>query len=456
MSRWNSLALVLFVVPIGSCFVSPGDCVQEGVQVDPCFVAARPGQTLTLNATVIGAPTAAVQWEVSSATNAAFAIQPNGNSLTLISQQNTQGSFSVTARSLDNETIRGGSVITTKPAGFNPQPSPFVFTGGPTPNRNFIGTATASGGGVYYVAYADFNSPDFPAVGGAPPPAVNHFVKQFDLQTNVVLGEVPDQFDGFGGGTIVPNIAADCAGNGYWIDDRCLDGCNGDYALFQLAPGSSTPVQPQFNFPSNTTPETDTLTVGCDGAIYFVASVSRNQILYTIPVYGDQPIPIVVTGRQSFAFFVDCLAVDFQGRLLAGDENQDGSEPLQRLLLGPVIGGVITATVDTDFTPGLTESEGVSSIAVDPSGIVYATVFGTQVRAFNELGDPVYTVSSYLHLCPSGCTSADCNTIVPFQDIQSIAVTANGGLRVLDDVSIPVTDPAPCQETVRLILIDPQ
>lgn len=469
MSRWTMNLGPLLLIALGSCFVSPGDCRNEGVKVEPCLLGARPGQTITLTASVEGSPSAQIGWELSDAVDAAFAKEVNGNRLTLISRQNSQGTFGITARSVANDALRGGAVISTNQAGYSSQPSPFQLIGG---NFGIFGADVAAGGGVYYVAYADATASAVAPLGVGT--VTNFFVKKFDLITNQLLAVVTGQFQGLGSNTIFPNIAADCLGRGYWVDDVYNE--RGDYALRRLSVGATTPDQPEYNFPGNIDPLVQTLAVTCNGTIYFIG-VENNQLrrLYTIPAYGQAPIPVTLVG-QNFSFNNPALAVDKEGRVLIG-EGFPFTEPSLRRFNITGGSGTFTATVDAAWVPPITTDNGVKAIATDDSGVYYVVTrtlqfdvegaaagkgpqplgsSGDAIRAINDLGDIVYSIQSYTRNCPSGCTASTCGQEVPFENIQSIAVSPTGGIRVIDDVFIPGTEPSACQETFRLVLINPQ
>lgn len=226
----------------GSCFVSEGECVQRGVQVTPCAISVRAGQTLVLQASVPGDPSAPVIWELAEATEDAFEGEENGNQIVLISKRNVQGVYPVQATSADNPSLYGGTAVGVSSATFGGQAPPIVMFGGDFPVTGRVG-ATAAGGERYYVAYAanpPSGSPQDstgqgPEIGMAsapasfvevhphagPSPATNYFVKQFDAGTNQLLVSLSGQFLSFTGqatSVVAPNIEADCHGTGYWID----------------------------------------------------------------------------------------------------------------------------------------------------------------------------------------------------------------------------------------------
>jgi hypothetical protein len=100
----------------------------------------------------------------------------------------------------------------------------------------------------------------------------------------------------------------------------------------------------------------------------------------------------------------------------------------------------------------------VIDVAVDAGDAIYLGVkapAGDYVAGYNTLGQEVYRVATYTNVCPTDCLEAACGTEVPFENIVSLGVSSGGALRVIDDI---VTDglPAPCQESVRLILLDPR
>ena len=269
MRHSPSLAALVAASLAGSCFVSEGECESRGVHLDPCQLSARAGQTVVIEATVDGAPEAPVNWILPAAIADAFTVQSEPRRLTLIGRQNVSAVFPLQASAVGDDTRIGGAALQVNSASFGSAPPPFVLFGGDFPVGSEA-TATAAGGNLYYVAYAD-SSGGLSSLGPPPGPPANFFIRQLDIRTNQLLASVGDQFlqfTGSGQGVIEPNVAADCDGNGYWVD---YDPTRG-YVLRRLALGAVEPderVLGEFlNF------RLGTLSVACDGAIYFVAEAS--------------------------------------------------------------------------------------------------------------------------------------------------------------------------------------
>lgn len=461
-------AALLVVASLGAslgagCFVSEGDCVQRGVSVTPCTVQLRPGQTAVLTARVPGAPGEPVDWIVPEAALGAFTLQADGNRLTMISKSNVPANFPVQASSQAEPSFYGGAVVGQSSATFSSQPPPFFFFGGGLPVGTKAG-ATAVGGNLYFVAYAD-------ALAPLRQESDNRFLKRYNLANNQLSADIPDQFLLFDGpnAPIRPNVAADCAGNAYWID---LLNLPNEYVLRRLRAGSNVvETRPFLNgsVPQFLEIETRSIAVGCQGQIFFVGDDAARRSLWFVTAFGSDPEPVEVPELDDFAFSYLSLAVDEEGRLVAGADFVDGA-PLVRLILElvPARLGDSTALrwegrVDSTFVVDDTLG-GVGTLALDRRGAIYAARdefgkagdgFGT-LSAHNALGETIYVLRDYIYVCPSGCSVPDCGEKVPFNDIQWIGVGEEGRLRA---IVRPVADgglPAPCQESVRLLLLDPQ
>lgn len=443
---------------LASCFVSEGDCVTNGVVVEPCLVSAKAGQTIVLRAAVVGAPSEPINWFLPPSAESAFSKVATDNELTLVSLQNVPGSYAIQASSRTDPLTYGGSVVGVGSASFSSQPPPFVVFGGDFPGGNTYG-ATAVGGNLYYVAYAN-TAPSLAAPPGSsllPPPSTNFFVKQYGLATNALLADIPGQFLQFTSpsGPIVPNIAADCAGNGYWIDVASSGLPN--YVLRKLGPGSTTATErslgafSQFAFQA--------FAVGCDGAIYFVARpVGFNAAELFLLTSFDGVLTRVRTLPDFLAPVVDALAVDVNGRLLAGDRNPDGSPAIFRLVVDRLAPGGPVATLDTSFA-SVGDLSGATALASDAAGVVYGALDNgdgtSRIAAFNELGAEIYSIDTYAYFCPGTCANPLCDTQIPFTQILSLGASPGGALRAFDGPDTS-TLPAECQEALRFVLIDPQ
>jgi len=265
-SAWAALAAASLA---SSCFVSEGECESRGVRLDPCQLSARAGQTVVIEATVDGAPEAPVNWILPAAIADAFTVQAEPRRLTLIGRQNVSAVFPLQASAVGDDTRLGGAALQVNSASFGSAPPPFVLFGGDFPVGSEA-TATAAGGNLYYVAYAD-SSGGLSAQGEAQGPPTNFFVRQLDIRTNQLLASVGDQFlefTGSGQGLIEPNIAADCEGNGYWVDYDPRRG----YVLRRLAPGAATADERLLG--EFVDFRLGTLAVACGGEIHYVAEAS--------------------------------------------------------------------------------------------------------------------------------------------------------------------------------------
>lgn len=253
---------------VGACFVSEGECESRGVRLDPCQILARAGQTLVIEANIDGAPDASVNWILPATVGNAFGVLAEPRRLTLVGRQNVSAIFPLQANVAGDDTRTGGAALQVNSASFGSAPPPFLVFGGDFP----VGSeamATAAGGNLYYVAYADSSSGSAaqPEMLG---PVTNFYVRQLDIRTDEVLNTITGQFLQFtgAGGLIEPNIAADCEGNGYWVDFDPKQG----FVLRRLRPQASEPDEQVLGnfleFPRQT------LTVACDGTIYYVAETA--------------------------------------------------------------------------------------------------------------------------------------------------------------------------------------
>lgn len=276
-----------------SCFVSeggqvPNECLQNGILVDPCVVNARAGQTVELAGSIAGAPGAPVDWILPKSAADAFDIVAEPNRLTLVSKQNVDSIFPVQASDPADSARFSGASIQVARADFSNTPPPFVLFGGDLPVGS-KSSATAAGGNLYYVAYADSAAP-FAATGGAGlGTGLNFYVQQFEVGTNRLLATISGQFLGFDDPQaslpIVPNVAADCDGNGYWVD---VDPALG-YVLRKLAPGATNYEQQALGAYSEL--RLDTLSVACDGTLYFVGQTApfdgADATVYSVALMPD-------------------------------------------------------------------------------------------------------------------------------------------------------------------------
>jgi len=270
MHRDSSLAALVVASLAGSCFVSEGECPSNGITLTPCQLSSRAGQTVVVEATIAGgsAP-ASVNWILPSTVGEAFTVFAEPSRLTLIGRQNVSAVFPVQANLAEDGTRSAGASLQVRATNFGSAPPPFVLFGGDFPVGSEA-TATAAGGNLYYVAYAD-SSGGLSSLGTAQGPPTNFFIRQLDIRTNQLLASVGDQFlqfTGSGQGVIEPNVAADCDGNGYWVD---YDPARG-YVLRRLAPGAAVPDERLLGEFLDF--RLGTLSVACDGAIYFVAEAS--------------------------------------------------------------------------------------------------------------------------------------------------------------------------------------
>lgn len=441
--RRAALPALVAVLALGACFVSEGDCVQNGIVVQPCAINARAGQTVVLRAAVVGAPEEPIDWILPASAGAAFAVSTTDNSITLISLQNVSASYPIQASSRTEDSVYGGSVVGVGSATFGSQPPPFVLFGGDLPVGSKAG-ATAAGGNLYYVAYA--SSELF--VGGSP----NFFVKQYDLATNALLADIPGQFslfDGTGASPIFPNVEADCQGNGYWVDR--LNDQNQTIVLRRLAPGATTPDQQVLG--DNTTIASfvlPSLSVSCTGRIYFLMEPQGQSLplLFRIDAFGSTPFEVIT---PSFSFqSTPAMAIDGLGRLLFADNSGEGP-PVNRWLVTEE--PFPAANPDPSFVP--TTVARTDHVTVDGAGVIYYVLNAQEIVAMNELGGDVYSIDRYDLYCPEGCTEVLCDTPIPFTRIVSIDAAPNGALRVIDDPDTS-TLPAACGESLRFVLIDPR
>jgi hypothetical protein len=74
----------------------------------------------------------------------------------------------------------------------------------------------------------------------------------------------------------------------------------------------------------------------------------------------------------------------------------------------------------------------------------------------NSLGAEFYRESSYQLACASGCSAPACGESVSFTRISSLGIAANGALRIIDDIAADPDLPVECQESVRIVVLDPQ
>jgi len=451
---------VLLAIPLvaSGCFVSESDCVQRGVVVEPCTIQAKAGQTIVLTAGIPGAPNEPVDWILPASVASAFSVTAQPNQLTLVSLQNVPGTYPIQASSQTDPTTYGGSAVGVSSAAFSSQPPPFVYFGGDLPVGSKA-SATAAGGNLYYVAYAGVGSflpPESSLVG----PTANFFVRQYSLATNQLLREISGQFTTFAGTQtatpIIPNVAADCAGNGYWVD--YVPGSPPNYVLRRLGADGSGPQEQSLG--DFVTFEFQTLSVACDGSIYYIGDPVGGQSqpeLFRIASFGSVPSIVLVTPPE-IAFFTDSLVVDPEGRLIGGSSSGSGVVPaVARLLVDASSKGAPVAALDPTFVADI-PAPFVQDVAVDGLGVVYAAISGKSgpsVAALNSIGTVVYQISSYEYFCPSGCVLPTCGSQIPFTDILSLTAAPNGSLRVVDD---PDTSnfTGSCVEGVRLVLIDAQ
>lgn len=285
----RGLLIAVLAAATTSCFVSESgqvanNCLQNGILVDPCVVNARAGQTVELAGSIAGNPGAPVDWILPQSAADAFDVVAEPNKLTLVSKQNVTAVFPVQASDPADSARFSGASIQVSRADFANTPPPFVLFGGDLPVGS-KSSATAAGGNLYYVAYADSNPPG--SVVGAP---LNFYVQQYETSTNRLLATVVGQFLDFNDPQaalpIVPNVAADCAGNGYWID---VDPALG-YVLRKLAPGATTYEQVALG--GYTQLRLDTLSVACDGALYFIGQTAdysgADGAIYSIALLPDR------------------------------------------------------------------------------------------------------------------------------------------------------------------------
>lgn len=468
--RLFALALALFGT---GCFVSESDCVQQGVSVTPCTLQLRPGQTAVIDARIPGAPNELVSWFVPEAAGI-LDISPNGNRLVLISVANVPASIPVQATSDLDENLYGGAVIGLSPATFGSSPPPIFISGGGFPVGTKAG-ATAVGGNLYFVAYADSLAPLQLQDSFAPGEATNRFLKRYTLVGSQLTADIPDQFEFFTGpnALIFPNVVADCAGNAYWID---LEALPNRFVLRRLMAGSNTVEERPLlidQVPQFSAINTRTLAVSCQGELYFIGEDSSDVQLFRLASFFSQARPVEVLDLLEFPFEYRTLAVDEVGRLLAAAPFPDvsgGNPPLARLIVSSIPDPdgepgdtILVAQSDPIFTPD-DNLGGVAAFALDRHGAIYASrvilppgdpPFAGQITVHNTRGALVYMLDRYTLECPSTCAAPACGTEIPFADILSLGVSTDGRLRIID----AVLDPAPlpgCDQSVRLILLDPQ
>lgn len=442
--------LVLLCLFPAACLVEPGECVFHGVEVDPCLGPIKVGQTITLDATVTSDPAQAVTWLISTAVDTGFDTTVDGNSIHLVGALGLAGVYTVRAESATDPDVFGDATITVSTHSYGFPPSPVQVNGADFPDDK--SGAVAVGGDRSYVAYADHPDGPAPAAG---PSSANFFVQQFSLSTGALLGSVANQFltfDPADPNTSAPNVAADCLGNGYWLDKANV---NAPPTMFRLSPaGVSTSVT------LTGLTQAGPMAVACDGTIYFFGeNAGSGRDIYKAASFGAPfavfPIPDDPTAGQVF----DSIAVDPQGRIVMGDSQANFTVPIIRVLPD--------GDVDDAFAP-LVSPVGVVAVAADGQGVVYGAseggvpAFGLPppvIAAFNSFGAIVYTIDEYQYNCPAGCATPDCGTMIPFARIQSLACSPAGQLRAIDDVTMnPTNDPnfpPACQVTVRLVLIDP-
>jgi len=452
--------MILLAIPFATaaCFVSESDCVQRGVVVDPCSIQAKAGQTIVLTAEIPGAPNEPVDWIVSASVLSAFDVTSQPNRLTLVSLQNVPGVYPIQASSQTDPLMYGGSAVGVSSATFSSQAPPFVYFGGDLPVGSKA-SATSAGGNLYYVAYAGvgtFLAPESNLVG----PTANFFVRQYSLATNQLLREISGQFTGFLGTQtltpIIPNVAADCAGNGYWVD--FVNGVPPDYVLRRLGADGSGPQEQSLG--QFTTFEFQTLSVACDGAIYYIGDPVgglSEPVLFRIAAFGSPPAPVLVTPPE-LVLSTDSVVLDAQSRLIFGSSTGGGGlSGISRLVVDPFSAGGPIAVLDPTFNAD-TGGQSVFDVAVDGFGVVYAATTGNSgpsIAALNSMGTLVYEITSYEYFCPNACVLPICGTEIPFTVILSVAAAPNGALRIVDD---PDTSnlPGSCVQALRFVLIDPQ
>lgn len=452
MRRHASVTLLTCALASSACFVSEGECVSNGITIEPCAASLRPGQTLVLSARA-GDAAQPVGWVASDFLNAGFHVNVVGNSMELVGKSGQNGVYRVRAEDPadpEGQYAEATLVVSTASYGYPPPPIQIIGPDGPPASG-----ALAAAADRYYFAYADQSGN--PRGGGAAAP-MNHFVRQFRLSSNSELAVVPDQFLEFGGDVrIEPNAATDCAGAGYWIDVDAF----GNTVLQRLLPNSRLegPV-PFGSFCAVTA-----VAVSCDGAIYVLGEDGNNDcvdVLLRASSFGAEAEEVAILD-EIFLGAYDRMAVSPDGLLYLADDDFQTSAALVRFRISDPGTGP-QAELDETFRPDPQPAQ-VKAFSIDANGLIYVAgsffspvgrgdSFDT-IQEYNALGEDVGSISTY---CPEGCV--DCNgddpPQVPFQNIRAIAAGTDGRLRILDDVFVgsdPATDP--CQVTLRLIVLDP-
>ena len=434
----TALAL-LCVALLPACFVDSGECVAQGVRVTPCTIPMKIGQTRTFTAAVTADPDEDVDWLISPAVDTGFDAFVDGNELELVGTLGLGGVYKLRAASATDPERFGEAIISMTTHSYGYPPPPVQVNGTDFP-EDYEGEV-AVGGDLYYVAYAD---PLILARSSVVP--ANFFVQQFALNGDAELAAVEGQFALFGARDplgVPPNIAADCQGNGYWLD----------------RPDNTSPIEIRrlstagtlSSFPLPNFDDVGAMAVACDGKLYFygLAAGANFGELYQISSFGAAPVLFAIPEAPFAGSTFDSIATDPENRLILGDQNPDGNPAIIRVIPDPVLP---IGDVDETFAVDLA-LPGVSAVAVDGSSVVYGAAQNA-ILGINSLGTLIYVVNTYLYNCPAGCATADCGSLVQFQDIRSLGAADDGRLRVIDNVTLGAV-PLECQVTLRLILIDP-
>jgi uncharacterized delta-60 repeat protein len=182
--------------------------------------------------------------------------------------------------------------------------------------------------------------------------------------------------------------------------------------------------------------------------------------LYRLASFEAEP-RVFESGDESalgFLSSVQSMAIDKQGRIVLGDPT--GAYGVARLLVSLELEQV---ALDEDFQPNGLGS--VFDVAVDSGDAIYAASGGFvseqglgfhSVVGLNSLGAEFYRESSYQLACASGCSAPACGESVSFTRISSLGIAANGALRIIDDIAADPDLPVECQESVRIVVLDPE
>lgn len=456
--RNASWAVLAAVIVCSACFIDSGDCVSQGVEIEPCAVPMKVGQTRVFKAQVTADPNDDVMWVATAALDAGFDPSVGENEIELIGTLGAPGIYKLRAESASDPARFGETIITVLGNSYGYPPSPVQLNGADFPDD--YDTAVAAGGNRYYVAYADPG-----AIARGQPD--NFFVKQFDLASNTERVSISGQFTLFGTPTgVAPNVAADCQGNGYWLDRPTG---SGPVVLRRL---SAAGVFSEFTL-TNFEPF-GMFGAACDGTLYLSGVDLSADVfgIFRIPAFGSPPVEFPIAGLSNALDVFETVALDAEGRLLLADVDAEGCSQFgqgieQVVRIVPAPGGA-TGMIDPTFVPDLGGRvqflDGVRTLTIDAGGVVYVVPVpesdcvplpATSVLGFNSAGLLVYSIDEYVYECSGGCASADCGTQVPFQEIRGISVSAQGKLRIVDDVTLGLDPTDPCQTTMRLVLLDP-